>query len=112
MLKKDRERSFWDEIDYHFMTEESEGEDHTVVRHMLPWRSECEPALLSCTCSQYPSHKNGHADARISCQAYVSGPPCAHLLHAVCYPVCAPRHGVDFVSLCDVCVPAELNCRE
>ena len=42
MLKKDRERSFWNAIDYRFMTEESEGEDDTVVRHMLPWRSECE----------------------------------------------------------------------
>ena len=46
MLKKDQERSFWDAIDYHFMTEESEGEDDTVVRHMLPWRSDCKLASL------------------------------------------------------------------
>ena len=42
MLKKDCEQSFWNAIDYRFMTEESEGEDDTVLHHMLPWRSECE----------------------------------------------------------------------
>ena len=46
MLKRDRERSCWDSTDYQFMTEESEGEDNKVVRHLLPWRSECKPCSL------------------------------------------------------------------
>ena len=43
MLKRDRERSCWDSIDYQFMTE---GEDDKVVQHLLPWRSECKLCSL------------------------------------------------------------------
>ena len=49
MLKGDRERSCWDSIDYQFMKDESEGEDDKLVRHLLPWRSECK------LCSLYTS---------------------------------------------------------
>ena len=36
MLKREQEKSLWSAIDCRFMTEESEGEDGTIVQHMLP----------------------------------------------------------------------------
>ena len=39
VLKKTRESEMWSEIDYKYMTEESEGEDDTIKQHKLPWRS-------------------------------------------------------------------------
>ena len=45
--KRQREGTLGLHIDYNFMTEESEGEDGTVVQHLLPWRSECKLTVYS-----------------------------------------------------------------
>ena len=42
-MKPGIETTKWRELSYHFMTEESGGEDEdTITRHELPWRSECK----------------------------------------------------------------------
>ena len=37
-VHKKRER--WSQIDFHFMTDESDLDDDSVAQHKLPWRSE------------------------------------------------------------------------
>ena len=38
-LKKDKEREKWMQIDYRYMTEESDMDEERVGQHKLPWRS-------------------------------------------------------------------------
>ena len=44
----------WSTIDYHFMTDESEGEGDWIVQHKLPWRSPSNhaPSNMLLTCYQ------------------------------------------------------------
>lgn len=44
---KEKERDKWAQIDYRYMTEESELDSDTVLQHPLPWRSDGE--LLTST---------------------------------------------------------------
>jgi hypothetical protein len=37
---KPSEAAKWKEISYHFMSEESGGDDDHMVHHTLPWRSD------------------------------------------------------------------------
>ena len=39
-LRNEKEREKWKEIDYRFMTEESDVDEEAVAQHKLPWRSE------------------------------------------------------------------------
>ena len=39
MLKKDKERERWEQIDFQYMTEESDS-DSVIHQHKLTWRSE------------------------------------------------------------------------
>lgn len=42
-MKPGKELSKWKELSYHFMTEESAGDDEgEIVRHELTWRSDCK----------------------------------------------------------------------
>ena len=38
-MKSDREKRCWESIDHRYMTDESEGEGDSIVRHPLPWLS-------------------------------------------------------------------------
>ena len=40
VLKKALESEKWAEIDFHYMTEESEGESDCINQHKLTWRSQ------------------------------------------------------------------------
>ena len=41
MLRGDAEKEKWTSIDYHYMTEELESDDDSVIRqHKLQWRSQ------------------------------------------------------------------------
>ena len=40
-LKKEKEREKWSQIDYRYMTEESDSDD-VIRQHKLTWRSESE----------------------------------------------------------------------
>ena len=39
-VKPGKETTAWEQLSYHFMTEESGGSDDEITRHKLPWRSE------------------------------------------------------------------------
>ena len=39
-IKKDKELQRWNEIDYHYMTEESDNDEGGILQHKLTWRSE------------------------------------------------------------------------
>lgn len=40
VLKNEKEEKMWHDIDWNFMSEESDGDDGVIVRHKLPWRSQ------------------------------------------------------------------------
>lgn len=39
-LRTQKERERWGQINFHFMTDESDLDDDSVAQHKLPWRSE------------------------------------------------------------------------
>ena len=39
-IKKDKELQRWNEIDHHYMTEESDDNEGGILQHKLTWRSE------------------------------------------------------------------------
>jgi hypothetical protein len=70
-VKPETETTKWRELSYHFMTEESGGEDEdTITRHELPWRSELAAKFVRKLDYRYTKEQKAK---RLKCKARTDG---------------------------------------